>query len=99
MKRDSYGQLVANRTRFPSGIPALADYLHSKGLKLGIYQDPGNMTCQRYPGSWGHINQDAQTFAKWKVMIYYETSNKKFATSQICKLITSLFFCFLRLTC
>ncbi|CAD5112881.1 DgyrCDS2092 [Dimorphilus gyrociliatus] len=67
MKRDHSGQLVANRTRFPSGIPALADYLHNKDLKFGIYQDPGNMTCQRYPGSWGHIDQDAKTFANWKV--------------------------------
>lgn len=51
MERDSTtGQLVADKKRFPSGIKALADYVHSKGLKLGIYNDMGTKTCAGYPG-------------------------------------------------
>ena len=50
MERDANGRLVGNSTRFPSGIKALADYVHSKGLKLGIYNDMGTKTCGQYPG-------------------------------------------------
>ncbi|KAL4458745.1 hypothetical protein ABPG75_013610 [Micractinium tetrahymenae] len=61
------GKLVANKERFPSGIKALADYVHSKGLKFGIYGDAGTMTCALYPGSLGYEEVDAQTFAEWGV--------------------------------
>ncbi|KAJ7384568.1 hypothetical protein OS493_021199 [Desmophyllum pertusum] len=67
MKRDPSGNLQPNSTRFPSGMKALADYLHSKGLKLGIYADYGVLTCAGYPGSIQHMEQDAKTFASWEV--------------------------------
>ena len=41
--------------------------MHSKGLKLGIYEDIGTATCEGYPGTWGHLNEDANSFADWKV--------------------------------
>ncbi|XP_039159214.1 alpha-galactosidase-like [Eucalyptus grandis] len=68
LNRDSQGNLVAKASAFPSGIKALADYVHSKGLKLGIYSDAGSRTCsQTMPGSLGHEEQDAKTFASWGV--------------------------------
>ncbi|KAG2455827.1 NAGAB acetylgalactosaminidase, partial [Polypterus senegalus] len=67
-KRDAQGRLQADPKRFPSGIKALADYVHSKGLKLGIYGDLGNYTCGGYPGTTlDTIDLDAQTFAEWGV--------------------------------
>ncbi|XP_002513153.2 alpha-galactosidase 1 isoform X2 [Ricinus communis] len=67
-KRDRQGNLEANKTTFPSGIKAVADYVHSKGLKLGIYADAGLRTCTgRVPGSLGHEEQDAATFASWGI--------------------------------
>ncbi|KAL3115411.1 hypothetical protein niasHT_020084 [Heterodera trifolii] len=65
--RDSQGRIVADPTRFPSGIRNLSDYMHSRGLKLGIYGDIGTETCENYPGSYQHYDIDAQTFADWKV--------------------------------
>ncbi|XP_020521248.1 alpha-galactosidase isoform X2 [Amborella trichopoda] len=66
--RDSRGNLVARKSTFPSGIKALADYVHSKGMKLGIYSDAGYRTCSKtMPGSLGHEEQDARTFASWGV--------------------------------
>uniref|UniRef100_A0A7I4BGN4 Alpha-galactosidase n=1 Tax=Physcomitrium patens TaxID=3218 RepID=A0A7I4BGN4_PHYPA len=67
LQRDSQGNLLARATTFPSGIKALADYVHSKGLKLGIYSDAGYYTCASQPGSLGHETQDAQTFASWEI--------------------------------
>lgn len=67
LNRDSNGRLVASSSKFPSGIKALADYVHSKGLKLGIYSDAGYYTCQMQPGSLGHEQADADTFAYWGV--------------------------------
>ncbi|CAF2118968.1 unnamed protein product [Brassica napus] len=68
LKRDSKGNLVAKASTFPSGIKALSDYDHSKGLKLGIYSDAGTLTCsQTMPGSLGHEEQDAKTFASWGI--------------------------------
>ena len=64
-ERTKDGRLVGNRTAFPSGIKALADYVHAKGLKFGIYSDAGRLTCARYPGSLGYEAVDAQTFADW----------------------------------
>lgn len=66
-QRDAKGRLQADPKRFPSGIKKLADYVHSKGLKLGIYADLGSLTCGGYPGSLGHHEIDAQTFADWDV--------------------------------
>jgi len=64
-KRDAKGVLHPNK-KFPD-MKALADYVHSKGFKLGIYSSPGKKTCAGYEGSYGHEIQDAQTFADWGV--------------------------------
>ncbi|KAL2227343.1 UNVERIFIED_CONTAM: Alpha-galactosidase 3 [Sesamum indicum] len=66
-QRDPKGQLVPDPQTFPSGIKALADYVHSKGLKLGIYSDAGAFTCQVRPGSLFHESDDAELFASWGV--------------------------------
>ena len=66
-ERDAEGNIGTDPTRFPSGIKALADYVHSKGLKLGIYSDAGTRTCAGYPGSGGHEEQDAKSYAAWGV--------------------------------
>ncbi|CUW31645.1 glycoside hydrolase family 27 protein [Streptomyces reticuli] len=73
-QRDPAGNLRANPTKFPSGMKALGDYIHGKGLKFGIYQAPNEKTCAQgvgtYPGSTGskgHEAQDAATFASWGV--------------------------------
>jgi alpha-galactosidase len=66
-QRDARGFIHADPEKFPSGIKALADYVHSKGLKLGIYSDAGNKTCGGRPGSRGHEYQDAWTYAQWGV--------------------------------
>jgi len=65
--RDATGNILADAERFPSGIKALADYIHGKGLKLGIYSDVGTMTCAKRPGSIGHEYQDAKQYANWGV--------------------------------
>lgn len=65
--RDSLGFIVADPDRFPSGIKALADYVHSKGLKFGIYSCAGDKTCGGRPASRGYEYQDALTYAKWGV--------------------------------
>ncbi|XP_037787232.1 alpha-N-acetylgalactosaminidase-like [Penaeus monodon] len=65
--RDSRGRLQPDAHRFPSGIPALSDYMHKRGLKFGIYEDYGNFTCAGYPGILGHLQKDAETFAEWGV--------------------------------
>ncbi|HKN36517.1 MAG TPA: glycoside hydrolase family 27 protein [Terriglobales bacterium] len=67
VSRASDGTIVADPARFPSGIKALADYVHSKGLKLGVYTDAGRLTCQKRPGSFDHELQDAKTYAAWGV--------------------------------
>ena len=66
-QRAADGQLQADPTGFPDGIPALAGYIHSLGLQLGVYLDAGTKTCQGRPGSAGHFAQDAQTLAGWGV--------------------------------
>jgi alpha-galactosidase len=63
--RDAQGFIQANK-KFPD-MKALADYVHSKGLKLGIYSSPAAKTCAGYEGSLGHEEQDAQSYAKWGV--------------------------------
>jgi alpha-galactosidase len=65
--RAANGQLRANPLTFPQGVKAVADYVHSLGLKFGIYEDAGTYTCEGYPGSFGHYAQDAATFAAWRV--------------------------------
>ena len=64
-KRDAEGKIHSNE-KFPD-MKALADYVHSKGLKLGIYSSPGDQTCARFEGSLGHEYQDAQTWADWGI--------------------------------
>ncbi|XP_074866981.1 alpha-N-acetylgalactosaminidase-like isoform X2 [Carettochelys insculpta] len=67
-ERDSQGRLQPDPDRFPSGIKALANYVHSKGLKFGIYSDMGNYTCSGYPGTTlDTVDTDAKTFAEWEV--------------------------------
>eukprot|EP00249_Psilotum_nudum_P005821 c19244_g1_i1 orf=441-1085(+) len=67
LHRDSEGNLVPRKATFPSGIQALANYVHAKGLKLGLYSDAGYLTCQKQPGSLGYEAQDAATFASWGI--------------------------------
>ncbi len=59
--------LLQTRKNSPSGIKATADYVHSKGLKFGIYSDAGYLTCGGFPGSLGYEYQDARTYASWGV--------------------------------
>lgn len=66
-ERDNNGNIQAHPTHFPSGIKALADYVHSKGLKLGIYSDAGAKTCAGKPGSRGYEYQDTKQYAQWGV--------------------------------
>lgn len=65
--RDSLGFIMPDPDRFPHGMKYLADYVHSKGLKLGLYSCAGSYTCQGRPGSRGHQYQDALSYAKWGV--------------------------------
>ena len=65
--RDAAGNIVVDPQKYPSGIKALADYVHSKGLKFGIYTDAGTKTCAGRPGSVGHEYQDARQYANWGV--------------------------------
>jgi alpha-galactosidase len=63
--RDAQGNITTNK-KFPN-MKALADYVHSKGLKVGIYSSPGPKTCAGYEGSYGHEAQDAKTYAEWGI--------------------------------
>jgi alpha-galactosidase len=63
--RDANGNIVPNK-KFPD-MKALADYVHSKGLQIGIYSSPGPRTCALYEGSFGHVEQDAKTYASWGI--------------------------------
>lgn len=67
MSRDSNGDLQADPQKFPHGIKYLADYIHGKGLKLGLYSSNGTKTCAGYPASLGYESRDAQKFAQWGV--------------------------------
>ncbi len=67
VERDRNGNIVPDPKHFTSGIKALADYVHSRGLKFGIYSDAGSMTCAKRPGSLGHEYQDALQYAAWGV--------------------------------
>ncbi|MFE5494338.1 ricin-type beta-trefoil lectin domain protein [Streptomyces virginiae] len=72
--RNARGDLVVDTAKFPHGMAWLGEYLHAKGLKFGIYQDAGSLTCEKYPGSGApegggadHYARDARQFASWKV--------------------------------
>ncbi|MFG2352530.1 NPCBM/NEW2 domain-containing protein [Streptomyces sp. NPDC048521] len=76
--RDANGKLVPDPARFPNGIKAVADYVHAKGLKLGIYTSAGTKTCNSagFPGALGHEESDAQQFADWGVdYLKYDNCN------------------------
>ncbi|MBS1593748.1 MAG: glycoside hydrolase family 27 protein [Bacteroidetes bacterium] len=82
--RDKDGYVIADSARFPSGIKALADYIHSKGLKFGIYSCGGRLTCQRRPGGAGYEVKDAQRYAEWGVdYLKYDWCNSDGLTSQV----------------
>lgn len=66
-ERDENGRLVADPEKFPHGMKYVADYVHSKGLKFGMYSCCGTLTCAGYPGSYEHEYVDAATFAEWGV--------------------------------
>ena len=79
--RAASGNLTANSAKFPDGIAAVASYVHSLGLKLGIYEDAGTATCAGYPGSYGHEQQDANLFASWGVdYLKYDWCNIPFSS-------------------
>lgn len=93
MQRDANGNLVADPVKFPSGMKALADYVHSKGLKFGIYNCAGTKTCAGYPGTRGYEYQDARLYASWGVdylkydWCYAEDLNAKEAYATMSKAI------------
>lgn len=66
-KRDSNGDLIPDPERFPNGIKPIVHYVHSKGLKFGIYSDAAEKTCASFPGSFGYEEQDAHLWASWGV--------------------------------
>ncbi|MEU2432005.1 NPCBM/NEW2 domain-containing protein [Streptomyces sp. NPDC007861] len=79
-ERDAEGKLVPDPVRFPNGIKAVADYVHSKGLKFGIYTSAGTKTCNPagFPGGLGHEYSDAQQFADWGVdYLKYDNCNNR----------------------
>lgn len=77
MERDADGRLVPDRNKFPDGIKPIADYVHSKGLKFGIYSCAGMLTCEGFPSSYEHEFVDAQTFAEWGVdFLKYDYCNR-----------------------
>ena len=67
MTRNSQGELVPDKEKFPHGMKYISDYIHSKGMKFGMYTDVGLKTCAGYPASFGHEFVDAKTFASWGV--------------------------------
>ncbi len=66
-ERDNIGNLVPDPEKFPNGMKSLADYIHSKGLKFGMYSCAGILTCAGYPSSYDHEFQDAALFAEWGI--------------------------------
>ncbi|KAG9237373.1 glycoside hydrolase superfamily [Amylocarpus encephaloides] len=66
-RKDHPGPIEADPVKFPNGIKSLADYAHSKGFKLGIYNGPGENTCAGYTGSKGYEAEDAKTWASWGI--------------------------------
>jgi alpha-galactosidase len=83
MERDADGNLVADPEKFPSGMKALGDYLHSKGFKFGIYNCAGTKTCQGYPGSHKYEEKDAKLYASWGVdYLKYDWCNTEGANAK-----------------
>ncbi|MEU6602674.1 NPCBM/NEW2 domain-containing protein [Streptomyces flaveolus] len=83
--RDANGKLVPDPVRFPDGIKAVADYVHAKGLKLGIYTSAGTKTCDSvgFPGALGHEYSDARQFADWGVdYLKYDNCNNQGVDAQ-----------------
>src|SRR3954454_6674972 len=84
--RNSAGNLVPDPARFPNGIKALADYVHGKGLKFGIYTSAGTKTCNKagFPGALNHEQQDANLFASWGVdYLKYDNCNNQGVDAQL----------------
>ncbi|MFL6075908.1 MAG: glycoside hydrolase family 27 protein, partial [Mycobacteriales bacterium] len=80
--RDSAGNLQPDFAKFPDGISGTAAYVHSKGLKLGLYEDAGTATCAGFPGSLGHETQDARLFASWGIdYLKYDNCNNNGSTT------------------
>lgn len=78
LERDKNGNLQADPERFPHGIKYLADYVHKKGLKLGLYSSAGTKTCAGWPASLDHEEADAKMFAKWDVdYLKYDNCNNE----------------------
>lgn len=76
LERDSKGNIQINKEKFPNGIKAVADYVHSKGLKLGVYSDAADRTCGGVAGSFGYEERDAQAIASWGVdLLKYDYCN------------------------
>ncbi len=76
-RRGSHGRIIPDPKKFPSGMKALSDYIHERGLKFGMYSDAGTKTCAGYPGSFEHEFEDAETFAEWGVdYLKYDFCNK-----------------------
>src|SRR2546423_6502066 len=76
--RDAVGRLVPDPVKFPHGITGVANYVHGKGLKLGIYESAGTATCAGYPGSLNHEQTDADSFASWGVdYLKYDNCNNQ----------------------
>ena len=65
--RDEDGEIIVDKKRFPHGMKYLADYIHSRGLKFGVYSCAGTKTCQGRPGGRGYEFQDARTYASWGI--------------------------------
>ncbi|RYZ96613.1 MAG: glycoside hydrolase family 27 protein [Sphingobacteriaceae bacterium] len=77
-KRDAAGRQYADTARFPHGMKYLANYVHSRGLKIGIYSSNGTKTCAGYPGSYGHEELDAKTYAAWGIdYLKYDACGEK----------------------
>ncbi|MDR1763416.1 MAG: glycoside hydrolase family 27 protein [Dysgonamonadaceae bacterium] len=83
MQRDAHGNLLPHPVKFPNGIKAVADYVHSKGLKFGLYNCAGSKTCAGYPGSRGHEYQDAAKYAEWGAdFLKYDWCNTEKLTTE-----------------
>lgn len=84
ISRDQDGYVIADADKFPSGIKALVDYVHAKGLKFGIYSCGGRLTCQKRPGGAGYEAKDAQRYAEWGVdYLKYDWCNSEGMTSTV----------------
>lgn len=81
--RDENGKIQPNPTKFPSGMKAMADYVHARGLKFGLYSDAGNKTCEGHMGSMGYEKEDAESYAEWGVdYLKYDFCNMQDATGR-----------------